>query len=60
MTRFPSEPWENRPSNDELDRRDEALEAKGDIEREDISANIGQPGVKGSSFVKSQCSKQAG
>lgn len=35
MTRFPVEPWENRPSNDELDRRDEAEEAKGDIERDD-------------------------
>jgi hypothetical protein len=35
MNRFPSEPWENRPSNDELDERDAALEAKGDIERDD-------------------------
>jgi hypothetical protein len=34
MNRFPLEPWENRPSDDEMDRRDSALEDKAKIEAE--------------------------
>jgi hypothetical protein len=40
MTRFPIEPRENRPSDDELDQRDAALEDKAKIEAEDRCFNV--------------------